>query len=634
MSKSTQARRRSPDASIVTRRASINASSFNAKENTFSAVISAGTPVKRRDPFDGSLYFEALAITPAAVRLGRVKDGVVPLLNSHRSNSLADRLGIVTATRMEYGRLIADIRLSQSDDANAVAADIAAGTPPNVSIGYQVHAMTEAASSRGDTPTHTATDWELMEVSLVPIPADPKTHIRSQKGLDMDDQDEGIDTNDDHNEAGDRSGSDVRAMSDRHARQAYDLAARANLPADFARQHIDRGVTLQEFRGIIFDKKAGDADRTRTGSIGFGGHQTFADPEFLGRSIQDALVARMTGKPPAAAASEFMGRSMLELGEMLLRSRGERVSWSDRSRIAEQMLERSSGYHTTSDFPILLQGAGDRVLRDAYQASETPLKRLALRRNARDFRPMTSVQVSDAPRLLKVGESGEVKYGTRGEEKEVGKIDTYGRMFSISRQAIVNDDLDAFGRSARDWGRAAAETETDLLVGLLTANSGNGVKLGDGNPVYGTSRGNKAAAGTVISPPNLSTARQALREVKGLDGKTPISVTPKYLLVGAAKETEGEMVLADLAAASVDDVNPFSGKLTLLVEPRLPGNAWRLFAEPTQVPSIVASYLNGEAAPHLDIVQGWTTLGVEFRAYLDFGCWMEDWRGTYLNPGN
>jgi hypothetical protein len=43
----------------------------------------------------------------------------------------------------------------------------------------------------------------------------------------------------------------------------------------------------------------------------------------------------------------------------------------------------------------------------------------------------------------------------------------------LSRQAVINDDLGAFADSNTAFGRAAAQTEADLLVALLTANSGN-----------------------------------------------------------------------------------------------------------------------------------------------------------------
>ncbi|MBN9250157.1 MAG: peptidase, partial [Mesorhizobium sp.] len=124
------------------------------------------------------------------------------------------------------------------------------------------------------------------------------------------------------------------------------------------------------------------------------------------------------------------------------------------------------------------------------------------------------------------------------------------------------------------------------------------------------------------------------RDQKGLDGETPISVSPRYLVVGSGSETEAEQVLAALAAAQVDDVNPFSGKLTLLVEPRLEEYAWRVFADPAQAEVLSIAYLNGNQAPMLETREGWNVLGTEFRAVLDFGCGITGWRGAYFNEGD
>jgi phage head maturation protease len=412
MPKAQLAHRHSPDATALMRRAPLNATSFDPKTNSFSAVISSGSAVKRRDPYDGTSYFEVLAISQASVRLDRAKAGVVPLLDSHQAGSLDDQIGVVTDVRIENGQLVADMRLSPNECGKAVAAAISAGAPPNVSIGYQVHAFEEDVASRNATPTLTATDWELLEVSLVPIPADPRTFIRNHKGINMP-TNEVIEA-EENQEITARADQDdrLRTMSDRQAREAYDITARANLPADFARQHIERGVTLNEFRTLIFDRLAGAADSNQTGLIRMN-DQTFDNPSFLERSIEDVLYARMAGKPVEGAAREHAGRTILDLGAMLLQARGERVSWSNRTGIADQMMQRAGGLHTTSDFPVLLQNAGDRVLRDAYQAAETPLKVLARRRNAVDFRPMTSAQLSEAPRLLEVGE-GDILNTDRG----------------------------------------------------------------------------------------------------------------------------------------------------------------------------------------------------------------------------
>lgn len=51
-------------------------------------------------------------------------------------------------------------------------------------------------------------------------------------------------------------------------------------------------------------------------------------------------------------------------------------------------------------------------------------------------------------------------------------MDTFARKFTLSRQALINDDLGAFSDSAKLMGRAAAQMEAKLAA-PLAANSGN-----------------------------------------------------------------------------------------------------------------------------------------------------------------
>lgn len=66
-------------------------------------------------------------------------------------------------------------------------------------------------------------------------------------------------------------------------------------------------------------------------------------------------------------------------------------------------------------------------------------------------------------------------------------------------------------------------------------------------------------------------------------------MTPKNLLASPALETEAEKWLATVAAARAADVNPFSGSLTLMVEPRLSSAArWYVTAELAEIDSLAA----------------------------------------------
>jgi len=413
---------------------------------------------------------------------------------------------------------------------------------------------------------------------------------------------------------------------------ANDSEAERAFGADYARACDDVETLTTRLLNELATFSNGGPGIASTGVVGNIHSDARMNP--MAKAIGDALYARMSGKAPEGQAREFMGQSLLQMGAALLEARGERVGWLGKDTLADQIMRRSfAADHTTSDFPTLLTSAGNRVLLEAYKAAQTPLKLLARPRTASDFRSITLVKLGEAPKLDKIGESGEVKHGSRAEAKEGFKVSTFAKIFGLSRTAIINDDLGAFSDVSMAWGKAAAETEADELVALLTANAGAGINLDDNSPLYGTARGNKANAGAALGIATLGAGRQAMRDMKGLDGITPISATPKHLLVGSALETTAEQVLASIYAATVGDANPFANRLQLHVEPRLTGNAWRLFADPAELAVLTYAYLSGSEGPLFQMREGWDTLGFEYRCILDFGCGVQDWRGTYLNPG-
>jgi hypothetical protein len=76
-----------------------------------------------------------------------------------------------------------------------------------------------------------------------------------------------------------------------------------------------------------------------------------------------------------------------------------------------------------------------------------------------------------------------------------------------------------------------------------------------------------------------------------------------------------------------------AGTLTVLVEPRLSGNRWSVFADPAVMHVFEFAYLASAPGPQLESRPGWDVLGMEFRVVLDFGCGAIDWRGAYTNAG-
>lgn len=161
------------------RSAEVRAQSFDAAANTIDIVWTTGATVRRYDWLTGP-YDEALEVGPENVRLDRLNAGA-SFLNSHCAYDLDDVIGSVVpgSARMEAGRGVATIQLSRSEDDAGIVQKIRDGVIRSISAGYIIHAVEKLERDDGTVPLWRVTDWEPVEVSAVPVPADPGAQIRS-----------------------------------------------------------------------------------------------------------------------------------------------------------------------------------------------------------------------------------------------------------------------------------------------------------------------------------------------------------------------------------------------------------------------------------------------------------------------
>lgn len=564
------------------------------------AIVATPTPVMRRDA--AGPYAEVL--DPTAFRLPGED---VPLVDEHQRGSTRHVIGRAFDFRLEDGNVVATLRFSMADDIAPIVQRVRDGTLKHFSVGYRVARWQD--STDGGKRIRTATDWQISEVSLVGQPADPNAR-RIRKMPDIIEELEDV---------------TVEPTTGPEAARVRALAEAVGFSDDETEGFIRSGLCLDDVRTIAQTRtreRSAAQPRIRTASAG----TDHTDPDEIRHRAEGALVAGMEGSEVPEESREFAGMSLSGLAAHLLIARGERVRHGESP---ETILTRAA-QHTVSDFSNLLTGAGNRVIQNAYTAAQSPLVGLCRQATLPDFRAKTLLRLGEVSTLSKITESGEIKSVSRNEVGEGYSLDSYAAMFSLSRKAIINDDLGAFGDWGRAAGQAAANTEAALVWSLLSASSGAGPLMGeDGKRLFSATHGN-LMTGAALSIESLGAARLVLRTRKGLDGVTPIQVKPTTLLVGPALETTAEKVLADISAASVDNVNPFSGKLTLAVEPRIEDGQWFVFSD---LPTIEIGHLASAPGPQVSTRDGWEVLGREFRVVLDVGAGAVDWRGAVRNPG-
>lgn len=573
---------------------------------TVAASLSSESPVRR----GGEI--EVLRHSTDAVDLTRAAGGL-PLLFSHDRTA---PIGVVDGVRIDAGRLVGQLRFGQSAKATEVFNDVLDGVLRNVSISYSVDA-TEAIEGG-----YAVTRWAVYEASVVSVPADPTVGIgRSAQDLNH----PGANTMPQNNtQTRDAENTEIRALVKRH-----------KLPDEIAEQLITQNATPDVVQRRVLDLLA-VRDELSGGHINVsnygqrGNHGTSVPGALEQRDqVIEALAFRMGG---AAVQGEnpYLHASLSEIARECLEVRGVRTTGMSRSELISRSIE---GGHTASDFPNLLTTSGARTLRQSFNSYAGGLKRICKPSTAIDFRAKQRLMLGEAPALLKTTEGGEFKSGTMAEMKSSYALSTFGRIFSISRQALINDDLNAFGELSVKYGRAAAEFESSFLVTLLTSNP----VMSDSLALFHATHGNlQTGAPSALSVTSLSTARQAMRLQKGLDGSTPIDATPKYLVVPAALETTAEQLLTQIMATQISNVNPFGGKLEMVVDPRLDvlsATAWYLAADANLLDTVEYSYLDSANGPELESERGFEVDGMQWKVRLDFGAGVLDWRGLYKSNG-
>lgn len=157
--------------------AEVRAASFDEAAHTIEVVFTAGATVRRRSWMDGP-FDEELIVTDKAVRLDRLNGGA-NFLNTHWDMDLRDVLGAVVpgSAKIEKGKGYAKVQLTRRDDAAGIVQDIRDGVIRNISVGYRIHAV-EKVERKDKVPLHRITDWEPLEISAVPVPADPGAQVR------------------------------------------------------------------------------------------------------------------------------------------------------------------------------------------------------------------------------------------------------------------------------------------------------------------------------------------------------------------------------------------------------------------------------------------------------------------------
>ncbi|MFH2820493.1 Clp protease ClpP [Citrobacter freundii] len=340
----------------------------------------------------------------------------------------------------------------------------------------------------------------------------------------------------------------------------------------------------------------------------------------VGDSIRAAVMNR-AGYAQAEKDNAYNGYTLRELARASLVDRGIGISGVGTA----QAMVGLAFTHSSSDFGnILMDVAHKAALLGWDEASET-FEQWTRKGTLTDFKTAHRVGLESLASLRKVRAGAEYKYVTIKDRGEPIALATYGELFSIDRQTIINDDLDMLTRIPQAMGLAARATVGDLVWAVLTSNP----KMSDGKPLFHADHGNLVAADLSIE--GLDTARKAMLLQKSGDRR--LNIRPAYMLTPVAIESRANQLIKSASVPGADAnsgiVNPIQNFVTVASEARLddssPTDFYLTAAQGRD--TIEVAYLDGIDTPYLEQQQGFTVDGAAFKVRIDAGVAPLDWRG-------
>ncbi|EPO5265197.1 ClpP-like prohead protease/major capsid protein fusion protein [Providencia rettgeri] len=380
----------------------------------------------------------------------------------------------------------------------------------------------------------------------------------------------------------------------------------------------DINCTVEQAKDKILDLVAKEATPTNTNN--YGAHIYANNGNIVGDSVRASLMTR-AGYDEIQADNPYNCMTLRELARISLADRGVGVaSYNPMQMIAMAFT------HTTSDFGNILLDVANKSILQGWNEAEETFDLWTKKGQLSDFKTATRVGMGGFNSLRTVREGAEYKYVTTSDKKETIALATYGELFSISRQAIINDDMSMLTDIPMKLGSAAKATIGDLVYLILTKNE---KMRSDNKPLFSADHGNTIKGGMDVD--TIGNGRTAMRKQK--EGERTLNIRPAFMLVPTALEIAAIQVVGSGSVKGADVnaniINPIRNIAEIITEPRLDINSdttWYMTSA-KGTDTIEVAYLNGVDTPYIDQQEGFTSDGVTTKVRIDAGVAPVDYRG-------
>lgn len=333
-----------------------------------------------------------------------------------------------------------------------------------------------------------------------------------------------------------------------------------------------------------------------------------ADDHFRGVTLSGVLLM-------AAAANGYPCRP------------GQRVTSGNVNEVFRAAFAPTAAGFSTMSVPGILTAVANKELAAGYQEGDETWREVAQTKSVPNFYQRTVYRLLDSLEYEEVGPGGEIKHGMADKESYTIQPKTYAKMFAMTRTDWINDDLTAFQDIRARLGRGGKKKFNNVFWTNFLAGHNTFFTTARTNYITGATT-NLAADGV-----GLALGVKAFRQMvsPSADGSKRVGGQPDRLLVPPELESVARTLFVNnnIGAVSGATANIYSNLYRPVVVPWLSdsnftGNsatAWYLLRNPADLAMMTVSFIDGRQEPVVEMADtDFSTLGVQFRGYHDFGC--------------
>ena len=264
-------------------------------------------------------------------------------------------------------------------------------------------------------------------------------------------------------------------------------------------------------------------------------------------------------------------------------------------------------YNPTAAFPAILDSTIRKSIVQLYNEVPTTFQAWTTKGSLKDFKETADHEyvIGGVGDFLLVPENGELKLDTpKTQLLPNRKLDTYGRSFSMTRQAFINDDIGFLTEVPGLYAQSAKKT-IDKAVYTILYNNGRDGKIFDGIGLFDAKHKNLIKTGSKPTQASIQEIILQMQHQKDPFGEA-IYITPQHIIVPVGYEFDLAVILhsAQVVGSNHNDVNPlYNYPIKVIQTPVLnalaEGNPvpWFMVANAASARHIQVDYLNGQETP-------------------------------------